>query len=204
MILLRLCERRRLPFPPCEGGLGGVGRRTSASSVHSPFARSDVRRRYALRAGEAAHTRGPHRLISPSTAASCIRRSPAHPPRPPLHKGGKKEATRAVFAERLRKECSSTATPALHHPGRVPDARAGRGVLRWCRRALSAGGIGRVGSGSSAAAGVFAGIHIPRRHSLGWFRSAPWWSVAARRSRAQPARPCRPGPATKAREPRPK
>ena len=40
--------------PPCEGGAGG-GRRASASSVYSPFARKDFRKRHALQTGEAAY-----------------------------------------------------------------------------------------------------------------------------------------------------
>src|ERR1700677_4980065 len=62
----RFCGAHAAFFsPPCEGGVGGVGQtasaspgvggRPSASSVCSPFARNDVRKRHALKADEAAH-----------------------------------------------------------------------------------------------------------------------------------------------------
>ena len=59
-----------LTFPPLvKGGLGGVGRKTSASSVCSPFASNDLRKRHALKSGEAAYTLGrPHRSIARNQA----------------------------------------------------------------------------------------------------------------------------------------
>ena len=45
-----------LTFPPLvKGGQGGWAGTASASSVYSPFARKDVRKRHASQAGEAAH-----------------------------------------------------------------------------------------------------------------------------------------------------
>ena len=104
--LLRTCAVA-LTFPPLvKGGLGGVGRKTSASSVCSPFARREVRKRHAFQADEAAQCAVDliDRSISPSTPPSCARRSPARPPWPPLHKGGKEESSLAEFAQRIGKD----------------------------------------------------------------------------------------------------
>ena len=94
--LLRTCGRRRLPFPPCEGG---VGRRTSASSVYPPFARKYVRKRHALQAGEAAHALSNSSINrAKHTSVVLSRLTGPPPPGPPLHKGGKEAGTLAEFA----------------------------------------------------------------------------------------------------------
>jgi hypothetical protein len=97
---------RLLRFPPLvkggQGGggpdclrlaRGGVGRRNSASSVYSPFAGNDVRKRRAIKAGEAAHapsTSSIGRAQHGSLAHSKLTGPP--PPYPPFTRGGKKRA----------------------------------------------------------------------------------------------------------------
>ena len=78
-----------LTFPPLvKGGAGGVGRTTSASSVWSPFARKDVRKRHVLQAGEAAHARSTL-SIDRATAASIVDSAFTGPPpvAPPFARG---------------------------------------------------------------------------------------------------------------------
>jgi hypothetical protein len=103
--------------PLVKGGSGGVGRRTSASSVYSPFARNDVRKRHAIYGGEAAH--------APSTSsfdrakhASLVHSMLSGPPplTPPSQGGGKKKGALAEFAQRIRQECKSCAIPTFHNP----------------------------------------------------------------------------------------
>ena len=100
-----------LTFPPLvKGGVGGVGRRTSASSVYSPFARKDVRKRHVLQAGEAAHARST--LSIDRTKARLHRGFDAHrptPPGPPFARGGKKTRLRP----RSRNETGTIARDGL-------------------------------------------------------------------------------------------
>ena len=78
--------------PPCEGGARGVGRKTSALSVDSPFARNDVRKRHAIQSDEAAHAQSTSSVDAPSYALLCTQRSPGPPPLTPPSQGGKEEA----------------------------------------------------------------------------------------------------------------
>ena len=71
--------------------------------------------------------RRPHRSIAPGTPLSCDRRSPAHPPWPPLHKGGKEKAP-PEFAQRARKETNCGAFPRRSpaHPPWPPLHKGGK------------------------------------------------------------------------------
>ena len=81
-----------ITFPPLvKGGPGGVGRRTSASSVYSPFARNDVRKRHAIKGGEAAHAPSTSSFDRAEHASLVHSTLTGPPPRPPLHKGGKED-----------------------------------------------------------------------------------------------------------------
>ena len=83
-------------FPPLvKGGLGGVGRKTLASSVYSPFARKDVRKRHVLQAGKAAHCEVD--IIDRSHQGRLHRGFDAYrptPPGPPFARGGKRTRLR--------------------------------------------------------------------------------------------------------------
>jgi hypothetical protein len=52
--LLRTSGRRRLAFPPCEGG---VGHEASVSSMYSSVHHNDVRERQAIQRGETTDAR---------------------------------------------------------------------------------------------------------------------------------------------------
>ena len=129
------CARAAFFSPPCEGGVGGVGqtasaspgvgRRTSASSVCSPFARNDVRKRHALQAGEAAHAPSTSSIGRAQHGSFVHSKLTGPPPLAPPSQGGEKEGALAEVAQRIRKECTSGATPTLHHAVRAPFARGG-------------------------------------------------------------------------------
>jgi len=111
-----------------------VGRRTSASSVCSPFARKDVRKRLDIQAGEAAHTPSTSSIDRAKHASLVHSTLTGLPPLTPLHKGGgNEEGALAEFTQRTRKECTSGAFPTLH----VPRAKlpASRGII-WLERSF--------------------------------------------------------------------
>ena len=151
------CAHAAFFSPPCEGGAGGVGqtasaspgvgRRTSASSVCSPFARNDVRKRHALKAGEAAHAPSTSSIGRAQHGSFVHSKLTGPPPLAPPSQGGEKEGGLAEVAQRIRKECTSGATPTLHHASlalRKPegrqalpflcDGRTGRLKVRRSRR----------------------------------------------------------------------
>ena len=101
-----------------------MGRRTSASSVCSPFARNDVRKRHALQAGEAAHAPSTSSIDRAKHASLVHSTLTGPPPLAPPSQGGEREGGLAEFAQRIRKECTSGATPTLHHPSlALPESR---------------------------------------------------------------------------------
>ena len=110
-----------------KGGQGGVGRRTSASSVDSPCARNDVSMGRAVCRGEAANAQS-NSSIAPrllSVAHSTVTRPT------PYAQGGERTGALAEFVQRIRKELKAGATPAFHQP------RAGGGAHAADDRASS-------------------------------------------------------------------
>jgi hypothetical protein len=80
-------------FPPLvKGGPGGVGRRTSASSVDSSIARDDVSIARAVHRDESAHSQSTSSIapgFCPTVHSTVARPTP---PNPPFTRGGKKRA----------------------------------------------------------------------------------------------------------------
>ena len=124
--------------PPCEGGVGGVGqtgvgRRTSASSVYSPFARKDVRKRHAIQAGEAAHapsTSSIDRAKHASLVHSTLTRPP--PLTPPSQGGERRGCARGICgtnSEGIQEWCNPDFTPPRC------EGRSRRGIVIGPRRA---------------------------------------------------------------------
>src|ERR1700679_886144 len=104
----------RPSFPPLvKGGVGktasaspGVGRSTCASSVCSPFARNEVRKRRALQACEGAHTPSTLSFDRAKHASFVQSKLTGPPPLAPPSQGGEKEGGLAEVAQRIRKECT--------------------------------------------------------------------------------------------------
>ena len=148
------CAHAAFFSPPCEGGVGGVGqtasaspgvgRRTSASSVYSPFARNDVRKRHALKAGEAAH--------APSTSSidraqhgSLVHSKLTGPPplTPPSQGGERRRHARGICAtnsEGMHEWCNPNFAPRQGEAPSEPDdaaAQPGASPSQNRARALS-------------------------------------------------------------------
>ena len=64
-----------------------MGRRTFASSVYSPFARNDVRKRHAIQGGEAAHSPSTSSIDRAKHASLVHSTLTGPPPLPPFTRG---------------------------------------------------------------------------------------------------------------------
>ena len=124
--------------PLVKGGLGGVGRRTSASSVCSPFARNDVRKRHALQAGEAAHTPSTS-SIDRAKHASLVHSTLTGPPplTPPSQGGERRRCARGICAtnsEGRQEWCNPNFAPPQPRPPRIVQRHlAPRRIEAPCR-----------------------------------------------------------------------
>ena len=80
--------------PLVKGGLGGVGRRTAASSVrYSPFARNEVWKREAVQSGQPAHAQSNSSIATSLCSVVHSKVARPTPPNPPFTRGGKACAT---------------------------------------------------------------------------------------------------------------
>ena len=101
----------------------GVGRRTSASSVCSPFARNDVRKRHALKTGEAVHAPSTSSIGRAQHGSLVHSKLTGPPPLAPPSQGGEKKAARGICATNSE-GMHGGAIPTLHHPSlALPESR---------------------------------------------------------------------------------
>ena len=106
-----------------------MGRRASASSAYSSFARNDVPKRHAITAGEAAYATTTPSIDRAKHASPVHSTLSGPPPRPPLHKGGKREAAaaaiRATNSEGNPEWCNPTTL--FGPPPLAPPSQGGKG-----------------------------------------------------------------------------